>query len=392
MILAEFTAEVNNIQVENLYQWDTNQNVKISGIDFGSVAPQVHFCNKKSETALAVQGILQSDGSVIASVPNSLLTEPYDITAYIYLKTGVIGNTIKCIVLPVIARQMPSDYVLTSDKDIVEIHEIELEAKAIIDNLTASAYSATESYKRPNIVYYDNGAYMCKSSTAVTGVAPTDTTVWQLLCRGVTVSSVTLNTSGDLVFTFDNGSTKTVAIPSTEAVLTDTVTNAEAVNGISFHRLADTYLYTTLDNGKIGYIPAVNFSSWVADGGGTKNFFHKGSSDGSTYRVDLWTIEFDGESLLGRTFEIEYTFDFITYEFAKFRFLYPLYGGYGSLDTNPTFRLKRLGDVGEVWVIIELCKVNDVYSGLKFYINTSGVYAERVSFGILDMYEVLAPY
>lgn len=243
MIFAEFTAEFNSVQVESLYQWDEGEELKISGIDFGSTAPQVHFCNKKSETAIAVQGVLRDDGSVIASIPNSLLTEPYDITAYVYIKTAVSSNTIKCIVIPVIARKMPSDYVLTTDKDIVEIHEIELEAKAIIDNLTASEYSATTRYKRPNIVYYNNSAYMCKSSVAVTGVDPTDTTVWQLLCKDTSVSSIALNSSGDLVFTFDNGTSKTVAIPTIAPSLIETLpyaTNAETANVLNSSSIVPT--------------------------------------------------------------------------------------------------------------------------------------------------------
>lgn len=181
MIYAEFKNEINDLVTENLYQWDTYQTLKISGIDFASVAPKVHFANKKSTEALVVNGVLQSDGSVEVSIPNTLLAEKYHILAYIYTNTGLTSKTIKSITIPIIARLKPSEYFQPTDEDIAEIEAIELEAKAIIDGLTASAYSSTKTYKRPNIVFYGCDSYMCKSSVGITGINPTDTTNWQRL-------------------------------------------------------------------------------------------------------------------------------------------------------------------------------------------------------------------
>lgn len=251
MILAEFTSGVDNIQVEKLYQWDTYQQLNISGIDFGSVAPEIHFCNKKSEVALAVSGTLNGNGSVTVSIPNSLLTEPYDIAAYLYLKTATSGNTIKCIVIPITARPKPSDYVLTTDDDIAEILEIELEAKAIIDGLTAREYSSTESYKRPNIVYYENGSYMCKSSVSITGIDPTNTTYWQLLCKGTSIKGISLSADNKLTFTLDNGMTVDIPV-ETAGVTTDYFSKARAVVKISLtentYELTGTYTATLSQN------------------------------------------------------------------------------------------------------------------------------------------------
>lgn len=181
MITAEFKQEINDLVTENLYQWDTYQMLKISGIDFGTIAPKVHFANKKSTEALAVNAILQDDGSVKVSIPNSLLTEKYNIVAYIYTNTGLTSKTIKSITIPIIPRLKPSEYYQPSDEDIAQIEAIELEAKAIIDGLTASVYDSTEKYKRPNIVYFGCDSYMCKSGVEISGIDPTDTTKWQRL-------------------------------------------------------------------------------------------------------------------------------------------------------------------------------------------------------------------
>lgn len=206
MIDVKFEEGINDLTTENLYQWDTYQMLKISGIDFGSVTPKVHFANKKSTVALVVSGAFTDDGGVKVSIPNSLLTEKYDILAYVYTNTGLIGKTIKSITIPIISRLKPSEYTQPTDEDIAQIEAIELEAKVIIDGLTASEYSSTEKYKRPNIVYYELGSYMCKSNTEITGVLPTDSTKWQKIAQGIRINGISVNDDGDLVIVCNDGS------------------------------------------------------------------------------------------------------------------------------------------------------------------------------------------
>lgn len=221
MINAEFTSEINDLITENLYQWDTYQTLKITGINFGGVAPRIHFANKKSTEALVVNAVLKTDGSVEVSIPNTLLAEKYDILAYIYTNTGLTSKTIKSITIPIIARLKPSEYYQPSDEDIAQIEAIELEAKAIIDGLTASEYSSTETYKRPNIVYYQLNAYMCISNDEITGVPPTDTSKWQKICSGAAIVSVSVNSSGNLVFTDSNGFNFVTPLGTDECELVD---------------------------------------------------------------------------------------------------------------------------------------------------------------------------
>lgn len=221
MINVEFTNEINDIVTENLYQWDNYQTLKISGINFGSVTPKVHFANKKSKEALVVTGSLQSDGSFEVSIPNSLLTEKYDILAYVYTNTGLTNKTIKSITIPIIARLKPSEYYQPSDEDIAQIEAIELEAKAIIDGLTASEYDENETYKRPNIVYYNQCAYMCNSSVEITGITPTDTSKWQLIVQGELITGVSVNEEGKLAFTTSKGSIHTVDFSTIDTVAVD---------------------------------------------------------------------------------------------------------------------------------------------------------------------------
>lgn len=217
MIYANFEDGISNVTTISLYQWDTYQSLVITGIDFGSVTPVVHFANKRSKEALVVSGSLQSDRSFKVSIPNSLLTEKYDIVAYIYQNTGFTGQTISTIVIPIVERLKPTEYTQPSDEDIAKIEELELEAKAIISNLYAKEYSETEAYKRPAIVYYNGNAYMCNSAVEITGVLPTNTASWGLMCKGSYLVGMSKDDNGNLVFTYQDGSTFTVEIAVTTA-------------------------------------------------------------------------------------------------------------------------------------------------------------------------------
>ena len=117
MIVAEFQEDIVNLQVTNLFQWDVNQVIKIMGIDVGTDPVEVHFCNKKSTSALVVEAT-SAAGYILANIPNSLLREPYNIVAYVYQTENTTRSTTNTITIPVVARQKPNSYV-ESGGDIV---------------------------------------------------------------------------------------------------------------------------------------------------------------------------------------------------------------------------------------------------------------------------------
>lgn len=221
MINVEFTNEINDIVTENLYQWDSYQTLNIKGINFGSVTPRVHFANKKSKEALVVQGVLKGDGSVDVSIPNSLLMEKYDIIGYVYVNSGITSKTIKSLTIPIIPRLKPTEYIQITDENIAEIEAIELQAKIILEGLTASEYSPSVSYKRPNIVYHNFNSYMCKSNAEIIGVLPTDTSKWQKIANGINITGISVNASGNLVFTNQDGSTYEIEFSTSEVRAVD---------------------------------------------------------------------------------------------------------------------------------------------------------------------------
>lgn len=118
MITAEFTTDLVNLRVTNLFQWDVDQVLKIEGLVLTN-AVEVHFANKKSTTAIVVMSTPPAAGNVFVNIPNELLTQPYDIVAYVYRADGSTRNTTNTITIPVVKRQKPNDYNDTSGGNIV---------------------------------------------------------------------------------------------------------------------------------------------------------------------------------------------------------------------------------------------------------------------------------
>ena len=89
-------------------QWDINQEIYIkdSGL---TIAPQFHFCNQGTKQALVVQSEIE-DGVIKVAIPNQLMTEPYNMTVYVYVVQNNRGRTLETIQLPVRPRPMPESF------------------------------------------------------------------------------------------------------------------------------------------------------------------------------------------------------------------------------------------------------------------------------------------
>lgn len=153
MKIANFPQGVNEIRLTALTQWDKHQKIAIYGLDVGNVF-QVHFCNVGSKQAIV--RIAYENGDVHeVDIPNRLLQEHHTIYAYVYLteyevakveefitegeyyiKNGdaytkvtlprewigpnvtyykQAGSTVKTIVIPVMPRKKPDDYIDEGD-------------------------------------------------------------------------------------------------------------------------------------------------------------------------------------------------------------------------------------------------------------------------------------
>jgi len=113
-----------------LYQWDSNQTLYIEDHGF-DVAPYFHFCNQNSEKALMTSSKIETDGTLTVVIPNILLTEPYNITAYVYLSDGGSAKTVEVITIPVRPRPMPNDFEYEDNEVVISLTEIAEEMRAL---------------------------------------------------------------------------------------------------------------------------------------------------------------------------------------------------------------------------------------------------------------------
>lgn len=155
MITENFVGS-GTVTTDALYRWDVNQTLEIRGSGL-RVPPVIHFVNKRPERveeALVVQSTL-SGGVIKAAIPNKLLTEPYDIIAYMYSEENNTGTTIEKIRIPVIDRAKPGDYEYTDNITIITFTRVEADIvtyynraidqlNAVDSRLTASVSNETQ--------------------------------------------------------------------------------------------------------------------------------------------------------------------------------------------------------------------------------------------------------
>lgn len=119
MINVNFVTGYAEITTVPLYRWDYGQKLQISGIT-AAVAFQVHFCTKQ-DSAATIRIAYKVGDSWVVDIPNALLEKGLDITAYIFETGDGTGQTIKRIIIPVIARLKPEEFISQPDPTEEEI-------------------------------------------------------------------------------------------------------------------------------------------------------------------------------------------------------------------------------------------------------------------------------
>lgn len=127
---------------DQVYQWDLNHTIEIKGLTM-DYAPTIHFCNKKSETALVVQSEL-NNGLITAPVPNELLQEPHSIIAYVHTYDENNAKTVEIINIPLIRRPKPDDYQFTGNVDIMNFERLEADIAEFIKTVNDDFDAYTE--------------------------------------------------------------------------------------------------------------------------------------------------------------------------------------------------------------------------------------------------------
>lgn len=168
MIKANFNA-YDSYVTDSLYQWDKDQTLRVSGVNI-SVAPEIHFTNNEMDRAIVRQGVLK-DGIISVDIPNSLLQSIQDIKAYIGVWEGSTFKTIETVVIPVVMRDRPEDYVLENkDEEYYSFSKLE---NAIANMVTLAGFNAQVAKTEADILAKEN-ALKAQISNIITHNNDTD--------------------------------------------------------------------------------------------------------------------------------------------------------------------------------------------------------------------------
>ena len=102
-----------------VFQWDRGQRLRLRDREQGA---RVDFARYGQDKAISVYAYAEN-GAVFCDIPDALLTEALVLRVYVYEADGDRGETARCVLLPVIARQKPEDYV--EPEDVLTWHELE---------------------------------------------------------------------------------------------------------------------------------------------------------------------------------------------------------------------------------------------------------------------------
>lgn len=175
MIKAQFKSYGSYV-TDSVYQWDLNQKLSISGLVMSS-APVIAYSSKAVKKAITVQSKIV-DGVINCDIPNALLQFDNDITAHLCSLENKQYKAVEKMIIPVIKRAMPADYLFTDNVPILTYEAIEADIQHYYNlskSYTDSAKSEIDIERKridnivkdttDNVVEYkaDNFLMSCKS-------------------------------------------------------------------------------------------------------------------------------------------------------------------------------------------------------------------------------------
>lgn len=238
---------VSNYLTEARRQWDSGQVLTVNGFNYTGT-PTLHFANKKATKALIVD-LTREGNALTAPIPNSLLREPYDILAYLYVTDGDDARTRVDITIPVNPRVEPDDYVYTEDEGLVTLQAINDKAEGILDatnKRAAEILDETEAAIDQALDDLKNFVVPVATETALGGVkaeaaTEEDTVPVHIKADGTLAVKAPVNNMATVTLTAANWVTGTTEL--TQAFTLDGV-----VDGMKVDIIADTGVLTFLEN------------------------------------------------------------------------------------------------------------------------------------------------
>ena len=103
-------------KVDNLYQWDKDQELEISGLTLQRT-PEIHFTNRDMDRAIVRQAQMDNTGVITVRIPNSMLQSSMPMIVYVCGYEGATFKTYYNFSVPIYGRAKPADYKLENTDD-----------------------------------------------------------------------------------------------------------------------------------------------------------------------------------------------------------------------------------------------------------------------------------
>ena len=100
--------------IRGIYQYDHGLKLRIHGQPTTSMWQMQYGCVGNRETVTVFSTL--EDGTVVATVPDTLLMQPRDLMCYIYLEEDSSGVTVYEILMPIIRRIKPTSGTYTPEQ------------------------------------------------------------------------------------------------------------------------------------------------------------------------------------------------------------------------------------------------------------------------------------
>lgn len=113
VVSARFNETSQSTTSREVYQYDHGLVLCVYGLNDLQVN-QVHFTNSDNGKAINNLAIKESDGSIIVNIPDVLLAQDKDISAYLYIENDTSGYTARIVRIPINPRSKPDNLTLDS--------------------------------------------------------------------------------------------------------------------------------------------------------------------------------------------------------------------------------------------------------------------------------------
>ena len=116
IITADFSqSSKDTTTTEGLWQYDRGIHMRILGISSENVIEVDFAADDDAEAAPMVA--VEDDGGILVKIPDTMLQQPYDVNAYIYVTTEEYGRTLKRATIPIMQRQKANPSAVGGDAE-----------------------------------------------------------------------------------------------------------------------------------------------------------------------------------------------------------------------------------------------------------------------------------